>query len=42
MPRIRRHRQAGDPMINIQQALRIALDLCKRLSLAVLFGSNGG
>ena len=34
-------RQAGDPKINIQSTLRIAPGLCKDVSLAVLFGSNG-
>ena len=35
------HRQAGAPTINIQSTLRTAPDLCKNVSLAVLFGSNG-
>jgi hypothetical protein len=35
------HRQTGAPMINIQSTLRTALQLCKKFSLAVLFGSNG-
>jgi hypothetical protein len=34
------HRQAGTPMINIQSTLRTAPDLCKNISLAVLFGRN--
>jgi hypothetical protein len=35
------HRQAGTPIINTQSTLRTAPDLCKNVSLAVLFGSNG-
>ena len=35
------HRQAGAPMINIQSTLRSTPGLCKNVSLAVLFGSNG-
>jgi hypothetical protein len=35
------HRQADFPVINIQSTLRTAPDLCKNVSLAVLFGSNG-
>jgi hypothetical protein len=35
------HRHAGAPMINIQSTLRTAPDLCKNVSFAVLFGSNG-
>jgi hypothetical protein len=35
------HRQAGDSVINIHSTLRIASDMCKNVSLAVLFGSNG-
>jgi hypothetical protein len=35
------HRQAGAPLINIQSTLRTAPDLCKNVSLAVLFGSSG-
>jgi len=34
------HRQAGASMVNIQPTLRTALDLCKNVSFAVLFGSN--
>jgi hypothetical protein len=35
------HRQAGDPVINIQSTFRTTPDLCKNVLLAVLFGSNG-
>jgi len=35
------HRKDGAPVINIQSTLRIATDLCKNISLAVFFGSNG-
>ena len=35
------HSQAGAPVINIQSILCTAPDLCKNVSLAVLFGSNG-
>ena len=35
------HRQVGTPMTKIQSTLRTATDLCKNVSLAVLFGSNG-
>jgi len=35
------HRQAGAPLLNIQSTLRTAPDLCKNVSLAILFGSNG-
>jgi hypothetical protein len=35
------HRQAGASMINIRSTFRIAFDLCKNISLVVLFGSNG-
>jgi len=42
MSRIRPiHRQAGAPMINIQSTLRTAPNLCKNVSLAVMFASNG-
>ena len=34
-------RQAGTAMINIQPTLRTVPDMCKNISLAVLFGSNG-
>jgi hypothetical protein len=33
-------RQVGAPVINIQSTLRSASDLCKNVSLALLFGSN--
>jgi hypothetical protein len=32
---------AGTPMVNIRSTLRTAIDLCKNVSLPVLFGSNG-
>ena len=35
------HRQARDPVTNIQSTLRTTPNLCKNVSLAVLFGSNG-
>ena len=35
------NRQAGAPVINIQSTLPTSPDLCKNVSLAVLFGSNG-
>ena len=35
------HRQDGAPSFNIQSPLRTAPDVCKNVSLAVLFGSNG-
>jgi len=35
------YRQADAPMINIHPTLRTTPDLCKNVSLAVLFGSNG-
>ena len=34
------HSQAGTPVINIQSTLRTAANLCKNVSLTVLFGSN--
>ena len=35
------HHRAGSPVINIQSAIRTAPDMCKNVSLAVLFDSNG-
>ena len=35
------HCQAGVPLISMQSTLRAAPDLCKNISLLVLFGSNG-
>jgi len=35
------HRHVSTPAINIQSSLRTAPDLCKNISLAVLFRSNG-
>ena len=35
------NRQTGAPMIYIRSTFRIAFDLCKNISLVVLFGSNG-
>ena len=35
------HRQASAPLINIQSTLRSASNLCKNVSLKVLFGNNG-
>ena len=35
------HHQSGASMIIIQSTLRTAPDLCKKVSFAVLFGSNG-
>jgi hypothetical protein len=34
------HRQAGTPMLNTQSTLRAFPDLCKNVSLAVLFGNS--
>jgi hypothetical protein len=34
------HRQAGDPLTNIQSTLRGATDLCQNVSFTVLFDSN--
>ena len=34
-------RQAGTPMINIQSTLRTFPNLCKNISLALSFVSNG-
>jgi len=35
------HRQASGPVINVPSTLLTALDLCKNVSFAVVFGSNG-
>ena len=35
------HRQASAPLINIQSTLRSASNLCKNVSLKVLYGNNG-
>jgi len=35
------YRQAGAPVINVQSTLRTAPDLCRNVSAAVSFGSNG-
>jgi len=35
------HRQASGPVINMPSALHAALDLCKNVSFAVVFGNNG-
>ena len=35
------HRQAGAPILSIQSTLYTAPDLCKNVSLAALFDSNG-
>ena len=34
------HRQVGAPVVNIQSTFRTAADLCKNVSLAVLFGKG--
>jgi hypothetical protein len=35
------HSQAVTPIINVQSKLRIAPDLCKNVSLAMLISTNG-
>jgi len=35
------YRLAGTQMVNIQSTIHTSLDLCKNVSLVVLFGSNG-
>jgi len=35
------HHQAGVPVINFRSTFRTSADLCKNMSLAILFSSNG-